>query len=100
MKLKGHDLGVALEPGKIKLFTPSTPLAIKKIINLLDETWAKSIDKYNNSHPNQIFETIDTVITNLLNLLGTWGALLGCIFILFESIHGISSQKYQMILQH
>ncbi len=34
----------------------------------------------------QIFETIDTLITNLLNLLGTWGALLGCIFILFESI--------------
>lgn len=29
---------------------------------------------------------IDEIITNLLSLLGTWGALLGCIFILFESI--------------
>ncbi len=32
------------------------------------------------------FESIDILITNLLNLLGTWGAILGCIFILFESI--------------
>ena len=34
----------------------------------------------------EILEVLDTIITNLLNLLGTWGALLGCIFILFESI--------------
>lgn len=34
----------------------------------------------------EILEVLDTIITNLLNLLGTWGALLGCVFILFESI--------------
>lgn len=31
-------------------------------------------------------EVINEVINNLLNLLGTWGALLGCVFILFESM--------------
>lgn len=31
-------------------------------------------------------EVINEVINNLLNLLGTWGALLGCVFILFESV--------------
>lgn len=34
----------------------------------------------------EILEVLDNIITNLLSLLGTWGALLGCIFILFESI--------------
>lgn len=34
----------------------------------------------------EIFEIIDNFITTLLTLLGNWGALLGCIFILFESI--------------
>lgn len=34
----------------------------------------------------EIFETIDTVINNLLGVLGSAGALLGCVFILFESI--------------
>lgn len=33
-----------------------------------------------------IFEAIDELITSLLTLLGSWGAILGCIFILFESI--------------
>ena len=69
MKLKGHDLGVALEPGKIKLFTPSTPLAIKNIISVLGETWAKSIDNYSNSHPKQIFETLDCIMITKENNL-------------------------------
>ena len=34
----------------------------------------------------EIFEIIDNFITTLLTLLGSWGAILGCIFILFESI--------------
>lgn len=34
----------------------------------------------------EIFEAIDEFITTLLNLLGSWGAILGCVFILFESI--------------
>ncbi len=34
----------------------------------------------------EILEVLDNIITNLLSLLGTWGSLLGCIFILFESI--------------
>lgn len=34
----------------------------------------------------EIFEVLDNIINNLLNLLGSWGALLGCLFILFESI--------------
>ena len=33
-----------------------------------------------------ILGNIDSFITTLLTLLGTWGALLGCVFILFESI--------------
>lgn len=33
-----------------------------------------------------MLEIIDTFITTLLGILGTWGAVLGCIFILFESI--------------
>lgn len=33
-----------------------------------------------------IFEAIDEFITLLLGILGSWGAILGCIFILFESI--------------
>lgn len=33
-----------------------------------------------------IFEAIDEFITLLLGVLGSWGAILGCIFILFESI--------------
>lgn len=33
-----------------------------------------------------ILGSIDTFITTLLSLLGTWGAVLGCVFILFESI--------------
>ena len=31
-------------------------------------------------------DALNELITNLLNLLGTWGALLGCVFILFESM--------------
>jgi len=34
----------------------------------------------------EIFETIDQIITNLLGVLGSAGAILGCVFILFESI--------------
>lgn len=34
----------------------------------------------------EIFEAIDELITNLLSVLGSFGAVLGCIFILFESI--------------
>lgn len=33
-----------------------------------------------------ILGNLDTFINNLLTLLGTWGAVLGCVFILFESI--------------
>lgn len=33
-----------------------------------------------------IFEAIDTLINNLLSMLGSFGAILGCVFILFESI--------------
>lgn len=33
-----------------------------------------------------IFEAIDGLINSLLSLLGSWGAVLGCVFILFESI--------------
>ncbi len=34
----------------------------------------------------EIFEAIDSLITNLLAMLGSFGAVLGCVFILFESI--------------
>lgn len=34
----------------------------------------------------EIFGVLDELITNLLSLLGSWGALLGCLFILVESI--------------
>ena len=34
----------------------------------------------------EVLEALNEVIMNLLNLLGSWGALLGCVFILFESI--------------
>lgn len=34
----------------------------------------------------EIFEAIDSIITNLLGVLGSAGAILGCVFILFESI--------------
>ena len=34
----------------------------------------------------EVLETLNELINNLLNLLGSWGALLGCVFILFESI--------------
>jgi len=34
----------------------------------------------------EIFEAIDELITNLLGVLGSFGAILGCVFILFESI--------------
>lgn len=34
----------------------------------------------------EIFGAIDEFITMLLTLLGSWGAILGCVFILFESI--------------
>ena len=34
----------------------------------------------------EVFEAIDTLITNLLSVLGNFGAVLGCVFILFESI--------------
>ena len=34
----------------------------------------------------EILEALNELINNLLNLLGSWGALLGCVFILFESI--------------
>lgn len=34
----------------------------------------------------EVLEALNELINNLLNLLGSWGALLGCVFILFESI--------------
>lgn len=34
----------------------------------------------------EIFGFLDNFISTLITLLGNWGALLGCIFILFESI--------------
>lgn len=34
----------------------------------------------------EILNNLDKLITTLLSLLGTWGAVLGCVFILFESI--------------
>ncbi len=34
----------------------------------------------------EFIEAIDNLITSLLSILGNWGAFLGCIFILFESI--------------
>lgn len=34
----------------------------------------------------EIFQVIDNFIESLIALLGSWGAILGCIFILFESI--------------
>ena len=34
----------------------------------------------------EVLEALNELIMNLLNLLGSWGALLGCVFILFESI--------------
>ena len=34
----------------------------------------------------EALEALNELINNLLNLLGSWGALLGCVFILFESI--------------
>lgn len=34
----------------------------------------------------EVLEVLNELINNLLNLLGSWGALLGCVFILFESI--------------
>ncbi len=34
----------------------------------------------------EIFGAIDELITNLLGMLGSFGAILGCVFILFESI--------------
>lgn len=34
----------------------------------------------------EVLEALNELINNLLSLLGSWGALLGCIFILFESI--------------
>lgn len=34
----------------------------------------------------EIFAVVDEFITMLLTLLGSWGAILGCVFILFESI--------------
>ena len=34
----------------------------------------------------EFFEVIDNFITSMLTLLGSWGAILGCVFILIESI--------------
>ena len=34
----------------------------------------------------EVLEALNELINNLLNLLGSWGALLGCVFILFEFI--------------
>ena len=34
----------------------------------------------------EVLEALNELINNLLKLLGSWGALLGCVFILFESI--------------
>ena len=34
----------------------------------------------------ELLDILNNLLNNLLTLLGTWGALLGCIFILFESI--------------
>ena len=34
----------------------------------------------------EVLEALNELINNLLNLLCSWGALLGCVFILFESI--------------
>ena len=34
----------------------------------------------------EVLEALNELINYLLNLLGSWGALLGCVFILFESI--------------
>lgn len=34
----------------------------------------------------EIFAVLDELVTSLLTLLGTWGAVLGCLFILVESI--------------
>ena len=34
----------------------------------------------------EIFELLNEFITYLLGILGSWGAILGCVFILFESI--------------
>ena len=34
----------------------------------------------------EVLEALNELINNLLNLLGSWGASLGCVFILFESI--------------
>ena len=32
----------------------------------------------------EVLEALNELIMNLLNLLGSWGALLGCVFILFD----------------
>ena len=40
----------------------------------------------------EVLEALNELIMNLLNLLGSWGALLGCVFILFESIESCNNK--------